>query len=139
MRQVEANPHSHMSNVELAAKLIWMARRPDIAGPHADVALALYDASKAIDLETYERMCLHLGPIITLGDVARHVEQYIDGLTERQCHGKPVMNHVVDALKQIDRADIDVTVDPFRRTVTLRCGSTDFAKLRYYSPGERRT
>jgi hypothetical protein len=128
-----------MSETEgLAAKLIWMARRPDIAGPHGDVAVALYDAAKAIDMATYERMCLHLGPIITQGDVARHVENYIDSLTEKEGHEKSVMDHCVDALKQIDRADIDVTVDPFRRNVHLLNGGVQFAVFRYYFPGEKR-
>jgi len=124
---------------ELAIRLIWMARRPDIAGPHADVAIAIYEAAKTIDFTTYQRMCLHSGPIITLADIGHYVEEYISGLTERQGHEKSVMLHVVDALKNLDRENIGVVIDPFERTIGLHCqGSPNFAKFRYYYPGEKR-
>jgi hypothetical protein len=75
---------------------------------------------------------------MTLAEVALFVENYIHGLTEQQGREKPVMAWVVEALGRAVRADLDVTVDPFRRKVHLICGGSEFAVFRYYYPGEPR-
>jgi hypothetical protein len=43
---------------DLAKRLVAMARRPDIVGPHPDVALTLYDAAGVVDWRTYANLCL---------------------------------------------------------------------------------